>query len=64
MKDILRSLKVSGLLVSAGLTVQLLCLLRIHPMSFIAFLGIGCPLVGAGVAIYLFHLLSQSERES
>ena len=55
--EILRSLKWSGLLISAGLIVQLLCLLRIHPFSFIAFLGVGCPLVAAGVAIYLFNLL-------
>lgn len=64
MKNILRSLKWSGLLVSAGLCVQLLCLLRIHPFSFIAFLGVGCPLVGAGVAIYLFRLLSPPETEA
>jgi len=61
MKNIGRSLKWSGLLVTTGLIVQLLCLLRIHPMSFIAFLGIGCPLVAAGVGLYLFSILSQTE---
>lgn len=68
MKNILRAfsmeraIKWSGLLVSAGLIVQLLCLVRIHPFSFIAFLGIGCPLVGAGIVLYLFSILTQSEK--
>jgi hypothetical protein len=61
VKNIGRSLKWSGLLVTAGLITQLLCLLRVHPLSFIAFLGIGCPLIGAGVGLYLFSILSQSE---
>ena len=68
MKNILgalatgRALKWSGLLISAGLIVQLLCLVRIHPFSFIAFLGIGCPLVGAGIVLYLLGILTQSAK--
>jgi len=61
MKNIQRSLKWSGLLVTAGLVVQLLCLLRIHPMSFIAFLCVGCPLVALGVGVYLYSIVSQAE---
>jgi hypothetical protein len=57
-----RALKWSGFLVSTGLIVQLLCLVRIHPFSFIAFLGIGCPLVGAGIVLYLFSILTQSDK--
>jgi hypothetical protein len=57
-----RALKWSGLLISAGLIVQLLCLVRIHPFSFIAFLGIGCPLVGAGIVLYLLSILTQSAK--
>jgi hypothetical protein len=58
-----RALKWSGLLVAIGVIVQLCCLLYIHPFSFIAFLAIGCPLVGAGIAVYLYGLLLQSPEK-
>jgi hypothetical protein len=54
-----KALKWSSLLVVTGLAIQLLCLVYIHPLSFITFLSVGCPLVGAGVVLYLFGLLSQ-----
>ena len=59
-----KALKWSSLLVVVGLLVQLLCLVYVHPFSFITFLCVGCPLVGAGIAIYLFGLLSQSANKS
>ena len=59
--NIVRNLRWSGLLVVVGLIVQLLCLLRIHPFSFIAFLMIGCPLIASGVGLYVFGIVSQSE---
>ena len=62
--SIQKALKWSSLLVVVGLLVQLLCLVYIHPFSFITFLCVGCPLVGGGIAIYLFGLLSQSANKS
>ncbi len=50
-------IKWASLLIGAGLLVQLLALLRVHPLAFVAFLALGCPLVGAGIVLYLMSLL-------
>jgi hypothetical protein len=57
-------IKWAGLLIAAGLLVQILALLRIHPLSFVAFLVIGCPLVAAGSVLYLASLLPADKPES
>jgi hypothetical protein len=46
----------SGVLVSAGFAVLVASLFWKHPLSFMAFLGLGCPLVAAGVLLYLYAL--------
>jgi hypothetical protein len=51
-------IKWASLLIGAGLLVQVLALFRIHPLAFVAFLVIGCPLVAAGILIYLTSLVS------
>jgi hypothetical protein len=53
-----RRIRWSGILVVAGLTVQLLTLLWAHPLAFVCFLLVGCPLVGAGILLYLYSLVS------
>ena len=57
-------IKWASLLVAAGLLVQVLALLRIHPLSFVAFLVVGCPLVAAGSLLYLASLVIADEPES
>jgi hypothetical protein len=52
-----RRIRWAGLLVGAGLLVQLACLLIVHPLAFVAFLMVGCPLMAAGIVLYLFSLL-------
>lgn len=52
-----RRIRWASLLVGAGLLVQLASLLIIHPLAFVAFLMIGCPLMAAGILLYLFSLL-------
>ena len=52
-----RKIRWARLLVGAGLLVQLASLLIVHPLAFVAFLMIGCPLMAAGIALYLFSLL-------
>jgi hypothetical protein len=52
-----RRLRVSGLLVIAGLGVELFTLSSNHPLVFLAFLLLGCPLVLAGIVLYLHSLL-------
>lgn len=58
MPQIERRIKWASILIAAGLSVQLLCLLRIHPLAFVAFLTLGCPLVGGGILLYLLSLVS------
>jgi hypothetical protein len=55
-----RRIRWSGMLVAAGLVVQMLTLLWTHPLAFMAFILIGCPLVGAGILLYLYSLASHS----
>ena len=51
----------SGLLVVAGLLVQVLTLPWLHPLAFMAFLAIGCPLSLAGVLLYLYSLAARGD---
>jgi hypothetical protein len=45
-----------GVLIFLGITILVLSLLWEHPLSFMAFLILGCPLVLAGVLLYLYTL--------
>jgi hypothetical protein len=49
----------AGLLVVIGLVVQLLTMSWSHPLAFMAFLIIGCPLTLAGVLLYLFSVAAK-----
>jgi hypothetical protein len=51
-----RRIRWASLLVGAGLLVQLGSLLVIHPLAFVAFAMVGCPLTAAGVLLYLLSL--------
>jgi len=53
-----KRLRWAGLLIALGLLVQLLTFIRIHPLSFMAFAMIGCPLVLAGMVLYLYSIVS------
>lgn len=55
-----RRMRWSGILVGAGLIIQMLTLLSIHPLAFVAFLLVGCPLVALGILLYLFSLVTHS----
>jgi hypothetical protein len=37
--------------------IQLGTLFRVHPLAFVAFVVVGCPLIGAGVLLYLWSLV-------
>ncbi|HUJ83886.1 MAG TPA: hypothetical protein VLW83_18530 [Candidatus Acidoferrales bacterium] len=56
-----RRIRWSGILIGAGLIIQMLTLLWTHPLAFIAFLLIGCPLVGTGILLYLYSLAAHGE---
>jgi hypothetical protein len=53
-----RRLRWAGFLIAIGLIVQLTTFLWIHPLAFIAFAVIACPLIGAGVLLFLYSLAS------
>jgi len=54
----------SGLLIGLGLAIQMLMLLWTHPLSFMVFLLVGCPLVGIGMLVYLYSLVSHIGDET
>ena len=57
-----KRLRIAGLLVALGLLIQMLSLLPIHPLAFIVFVGIGAPIMLAGVIFFLLSLVSQPQR--
>jgi hypothetical protein len=55
----IRRLRLAGLLVAAGLVVQVLTLFEAHPFTFFAFLIGGVGLVVAGVLAFVWAWLAQ-----
>ena len=53
-----RRLRISGILIVLGLLVEALSLIRIHPLAFLGFMFVGGGLLVAGIAIYLYSLVS------
>ena len=60
MQDLVieRRIRWAAVMIGAGLLLQLVTLLRVHPLAFVAFLAVGCPLVAAGVILYLWSLVT------
>ena len=54
-------LKRASLIVALGLLLQFLSLLPVHPLAFIAFVGLGVPIMVVGVVFYLFSLVQATE---
>lgn len=52
-----KRLRLAGLLVAVGLLVQLITLRGVHPLDFVAFITIACPLIGAGILLFLSAIL-------
>jgi len=57
-----RGIRWSGILIVAGLIVQMFTLHWTHPLAFVAFLLIGCPLVAAGILLYLYSLVVHNSQ--
>lgn len=57
-----KRLRISGLLIILGLLVEALCLTLRGPVAFLVFLGLGGLLLFAGIALYLFSLVSIHQR--
>jgi len=54
-------LRIAGILIVLGLIVQLLTLDWNHPITFLLFLGVGGLLLFAGMAVYLWSLVSEKQ---
>jgi hypothetical protein len=54
-------LRRAALIVAAGLFLQLLTLLPLHPLAFIAFVGLGVPVMALGVILFLLSLVLHAE---
>ena len=57
-----RRIRWSGLLIATGFVVQMLTLRWTHPIAFMGFLLIGCPLVAIGTLVYLYSLVSHHSQ--
>ena len=55
-----RSIRRAGLLIAAGLAVEIVATAFIHPFAFIAFLLVACPLILAGMFLFLWALVASS----
>jgi hypothetical protein len=57
-----RRIRWAGRLIAIGLLLQMLTLPLTHPLAFVGFLFLGCPLVAAGMLFFLYSLIS-SDKE-
>jgi len=57
-----RRFRIAGILIILGLVVESLSLLWNHPLSFVAFIGIGGLLLAAGIVLDLWSLTSQTSE--
>lgn len=55
-----RRIRWSGVLIVLGLVVQMTTLLFTHPLAFMAFALIGCPLVAAGILFFLYSIVAHT----
>jgi hypothetical protein len=50
-------LRRAGILTAAGLLLQFLSLLPLHPLAFVAFVGLGVPVTVLGISLFLLALV-------
>jgi len=53
-----RRLSWSGWLIASGLAVELAVSTLVHPLAFVAFAVVACPLVVAGILLFLWALVT------
>ena len=58
-----RRLQLSGILLILGLLVEALCLFWTRPLAFVLFLGVGGFLLGFGILVFVFSLVSKKQSE-
>lgn len=63
VSSIERRIHLAGIVIAVGLLVQVLTLLWIHPLAFVAFSLVGTPLVVAGSLFYLYSLVAREQSK-
>jgi hypothetical protein len=58
----IKRLRLAGALIIAGLVVEGASLWWNHPLSFVAFIGLGGLLLAAGIVVYLFALVAPAKK--
>jgi hypothetical protein len=59
-----RRLRISGILVMAGLVVEALCLMWSRPIAFVVLACVGGTLIGLGVLFFLYSLVSVAHHHT
>jgi hypothetical protein len=59
-----RRLRIAGIMISAGLLVELFSLRWSHPTAFLVFIVFGGALIGIGILLYLYSLVSREPVEA
>jgi hypothetical protein len=55
-------LRLSAVLLLAGLCIEAISLHWIHPIAFLVFLFVGCVFLGVGVLLFLYSLVFSAPR--
>lgn len=55
-----RQLAKAGVLIVLGLTIEVVSSLFVHPLAFVVFLLLSCPLIIAGILLFLWGLVSST----
>lgn len=56
-----RRLTIAGLLIAGGLLIETVAAAFVHPLAFVAFVVVACPLVLAGMLLFLWTLASSGQ---
>lgn len=64
IRPIERRLRLAAILICLGLIVFILSLARVHPLAFMAFMLLGCPLILAGIVVFLYSIVSHAPDAS
>jgi len=56
-----RRLQIAGILVILGLVIEASCLFWARPLAFVLFVFLGVTLLGAGLFLYLYSVVSIRE---
>jgi len=62
--NLMGRLRLAGVLLIIGLIVELLTLFWTHALAFMAFLGIGCLFLAAGMAVFLWTVVSTAHHHA